>query len=123
VVNAQQGKELIIQSGANQGDTTGLNIDRISTETLGIRYSNLSTQVASANAITEVNNAPPWALTLTTSPPKHSAAHKQHIVHLLHFAIDKSDNMYYYICMALPELPPKIYDFEVELRVVGVTLL
>ena len=48
---------MIIQSGANQYDETRININSMNARFLGIAHSNVSTQKASSNAITEVTNA------------------------------------------------------------------
>lgn len=56
-VNETAGKALTIQTGANEGDDLKINVDRMTTETLGVSYSNIATQASASRAITEVNDA------------------------------------------------------------------
>lgn len=56
-VGATAGKPMTIQSGANQYDELKINIDRMDAETLGVKFSNVSSQATASKAITEVNDA------------------------------------------------------------------
>jgi len=56
-VSAKNAKALTIQTGANQGDELKINIDAMNTESLGVKYADVSSQKTASQAITLVNNA------------------------------------------------------------------
>ena len=56
-VSSKEGNEFVVQSGANKGDETTINIDKMDAGALGIQFSSIASQKKASNAIEEVNNA------------------------------------------------------------------
>ncbi len=56
-VAQNSGRELTIQTGANQGDTMSINVDKMDSYTLGVANSNIGNKADAAIAITQVNEA------------------------------------------------------------------
>ncbi len=56
-VNETKTAPMLIQTGANMGDTIGINIDAMNAEMLGIAYSDIREQASASRAIDEVNRA------------------------------------------------------------------
>ncbi len=56
-VSKNSGRELTIQTGANQGDTMSINVDKMDAYTLGVANSNIGSKADAAIAITQVNEA------------------------------------------------------------------
>jgi flagellin len=56
-VDAKAGSALTIQTGSNQYDELTINIDRMDSETLGVKATNIATRATASKAITEVNDA------------------------------------------------------------------
>ena len=56
-ISAKDGKDFIVQTGANQGDELAINIDAMDAWTLGIDSASIAVRESAANAITLVNNA------------------------------------------------------------------
>ncbi|MCL1976148.1 MAG: hypothetical protein FWG61_08320 [Firmicutes bacterium] len=56
-LTVDQGKDMYIQTGANQGDELRINLDKMDSVSLGIKNSSIAVRDSASNAITEVNNA------------------------------------------------------------------
>jgi len=56
-VNKVSGVDMVIQTGANQGDELRINIDKMDAYTLGVRNSSIQNRLSAANAITQVDKA------------------------------------------------------------------
>ena len=52
-----KGQSLVIQTGANEGDTLRINLDRMNTKMLGVYTTGIATREKASEAITFVNNA------------------------------------------------------------------
>ncbi|NLT57770.1 MAG: hypothetical protein GXX99_02270 [Clostridiales bacterium] len=56
-VKSVEGRALVIQTGANQGDELAINVDKMDSYALGIGFSSVRTREGASKAITEVNGA------------------------------------------------------------------
>lgn len=56
-VTKGNGKDLVVQSGANQRDEVRVNVDRMDSTTLGLTNSKISDRLSASAAITQVNEA------------------------------------------------------------------
>lgn len=56
-VTSKDGKDFVVQTGANQGDELSINIDNMNAKTLGVAHSKIADRASGSNAITETNNA------------------------------------------------------------------
>jgi len=56
-INRIQNKDLVIQTGANQGDETAISIDKMDATALGIKFASISGRFEASAAITQVNSA------------------------------------------------------------------